>query len=262
MPMNYEIFKRLVEENFFLPFDTWLGIFGAIGVVLSIFFFFWQRKRALPTFSVAGYEWIGEKHTSREGLNVTFRGTPVSRVSTTIFKFWNAGNLSLKSADFSVHDALRIVMPKGIEVFEVSVLKVFPESLEIPLARTQIGKDDLDRAVPLTFDFLKQGEGFKIQVIHDGEPYNQLKIEGRFSGDGGIKNAESLGIGGPFANYSTFGRIQLAFAMFVAGCTGINAIYMSVYSEFHWYYVIGYFFAPYAFLSPGILFTRAIPKAL
>lgn len=257
--MSFATFKQYVETYMFFPLDTWIGI---LSLGASVVFYFWQRKQALPTVEIEGYELIGKRHTSREGLEVTFRGAPVVRVTTTVVRFWNAGNIALKKEDFSAYDPLKIVIPEDVEVFEIKVEKTNPETLLIPLERTQIGRDDTNRSVPLPFDFLKQGEGFKIHVIHDGEPFNGLKVEGRFSGEGRIVRSSTRTIGGATESDSWLSRLAKFFGFLAVGSVGPYSFYLSIYEQFHWYHVFGYLFCAYLFIAPSVLFARAGPKGL
>lgn len=256
--MTFETLKQYVESHFFLPFDTWLGV---IGLVLSVLFYRWQLNHALPTANISGTTWLNLGKTTREGLKVEFHGVPISRLSSTTLTFWNAGKIALRADDYSEFDPLRLTVAEGIDLFQVVVEKTDPKELVLPIETIRIGKDDTDRSIPLAFDFLKPGEGFKLRFTHSGNPFTAIKLNGRFSGQHGLEVWGVRPWSGLFNHPTLAGRLSVGGFMLFAGVVGGYFTYLSFAEGLGWY-SFACLFVIYLFIAPGVIFGRRGPNDL
>jgi hypothetical protein len=176
--------RQVIESRTFVSLDTWLAI---IGLAASGLFYFWSKREAVPTASIQFYYWLKSTNGPHEDLQVTFKGEPVARVGNSVVMFWNAGNHVLSGADFATNSGLRIAVREGIQVFGVKIVKTDPSDLSLSVSKTSVDKADTDRDIGISFDFLRSGEGFKIQLCHDGEAKDCVRLLGRYGGSSTLK---------------------------------------------------------------------------
>jgi hypothetical protein len=247
--------RAAIEVSTTLTLDTWLGI---VGITSSIFFFFWKRG-ALPTAANEFSCWVKNTDAPHEDLQVTFRGVPVNRVSTSALTFWNAGSAVLSGKDFSLNEPLRIEVKQGVQVFGIRVLKTDPVSLSPTFTRSSVLADDKNRSIEIVFDFLKAGEGFKVQLIHDGVTRACVEIKGRYSGSSNLKVQNGSPQRGALSSLNSLFDIGLTGVGFALG---LGCLYKLLTGPFEWPLVLGCLFLIMIFPLVDYSTRRAGPSNL
>lgn len=116
----------------------------------------------------------GAVDTMLGDLEVRFAGRPVPRVTSTTLGLWNDGTFTFRGSDAVASDMLRLECGKNAEVLRATVEAATREVLDIKIK-------SISQSALIDFDFLDPGDGFRVRVIHSGEP-GALKLQGTIRG--------------------------------------------------------------------------------
>lgn len=157
---------------------AWLSLaVGVVGVVLAVVFYLRGRKQVRPVFRVRDLEIVSDDTTRWPGLGVTYRKTPVKRLTLSEITFWNAGTDTLDGDALVVQDLLRVEVPEDVEILDARVAVKTRDVTDFtvePVAGTT-------RSAALRFDFLDPGDGATVLVMHTGGP-GGARVRGTIKG--------------------------------------------------------------------------------
>lgn len=248
-------------------------LFGVIGIVISIVFFLRSRKVKRPTYYSRSMRWFDGKQMPHDELTLLFRGRPISRFTITHIAFWNGGNDTFRALDFAKSSPLRLVIPNGVEVFDIRIIARTTESngtiLDTP---TSIAAATI-KDVPIQFDYFDPNDGFLLQIIHDGGRDQRIEIAGKLPGvskfEEHIETSSSdfvfdnRRLRSVFSHMSSLQRfLLLPLAFFALGSLGPISIYYAYFKEFHWYHILGFFCTLYLAVPFSLWREPIPPKAL
>src|SRR5437899_11444409 len=110
--------KELVNQN-------WVGVFvTTISFIAAIFFYLRSRTNARLAFQQASYSAIGKLSAVSPEVEIYFRGEKVPDVKKSLIAIWNCGNTTIRRDQVVNSDPLRIVVPEGSKILDVTLLKV------------------------------------------------------------------------------------------------------------------------------------------
>lgn len=114
-----------------------------------------------------------------EGLEVRVDGKPVEEVSLTKFIIWNDSDELIDASHLVPSDPLRL------KCQENRILTCTPESSSNKASN--IGLFAMQDEARISFDYLNPGDGFRISVLHTGDPYS-VHLRGSIKGIQALKN--------------------------------------------------------------------------
>jgi hypothetical protein len=148
---------------------------GIAGIVLSavgipITYVYARRARQRPRLAFALDFDVLLNPTDglvSEGLSLSFRDRAINRVSRTYVALWNDRGDTVRGNDIVDTDPLRVQLAPGDTPLETRILLQSREQSKMVLALD-------DEAVRIAFDFLDEGDGALIEVLHEGAAKPEL----------------------------------------------------------------------------------------
>jgi hypothetical protein len=154
----------IVDINLFL---TILGIVLAV-LALPLTYMWGRRSRQRPTLRyVLDYDVLMNTQTdiARDPLRISYGDTVISQVSRTYVAFWNHRGDTVRASDAVEQDPLRVKLPDGDTALQAGIVAYSREQCDI-----RVTLNDNERSVvDFTFDFLDEGDGFILEIIHQGD---------------------------------------------------------------------------------------------
>lgn len=253
--------------------NPWVGfigtVFGVFGVLISIIFYFRTRRFQQPAYYKSSLRWYDGTNIPHNDISLTFRGKEISRFTITHLVFWNAGNQAIRESDFAPASPLRLVLPEEAEIFDIRIIAVTASEIRASLDSPETIEAGAEKAIPVHFDYLDGNDGFCIQVIHDSKSAEGIEFAGKLLGVSKflsstsfsqksfisqiVSDLQRIPSPSPLAKW-----ITIAFACFSLGSVGVWSLYSALFSEFHWYQVLGAFMTIYLFV-PFLLFSEINP---
>jgi hypothetical protein len=148
------------------PFDSWVAIAGlAIAIVgLPFAYLLARRGRRRPTLRYAlDFDRLvaPEDGLMNQGLSLTFRGQAISRVSRTYIALWNDKGDTVNRGDVLATDPLRLCFGDGDIPLQTRVVCSSRDQIDLSV---RLASDE----VTVAFEFLDDGDGGLIEVLHQG----------------------------------------------------------------------------------------------
>lgn len=257
--------------------NPWIGfagtLFGVLGIIASIVFYFRTRKYQQPAYYQSSIRWYDGANVPHKDVQLTFRGRTIPRFTITHLLFWNAGNQFIRESDFAPASQLSLEIPEGVEVFDIRLTAVTANAIRVYLETEEAIEAGERRSIPVHFDYLDGDDGFSVQLIHDAKSSAGFRFSGKLPGVSEFKSTTSysrerglispLGYG-PSLQYNSpmFRFLFTPLLSLGLGGIGIWSIYWAIFREFHWYQVFGWLMVFYLFM-PFIVFLEINPpKAL
>jgi hypothetical protein len=214
--------------------------------------------------------WFHGSEAPHSDLQLTFRCRQVPRFTITQLLFWNAGNQAIRSADFAKASQFRIEFPGTLQLFDAKITAVSARETAVTLGEAIESPEASTRTIPIGFDYFDRGDGFILQLIHDGDSHRGIRFAGKLLG------VASLGRSSPPLNTAPdFESVQREWEMMmpffpwismtfflVLGCIGAWNIYYAVFDQFHWYRLVGALPIFFLVLPIALCVKRRPPKKL
>ena len=148
---------------------------GVLGIGLSYIFYRRGRSTTELRDMLSEVEIIGKTPTEfSDGLEVRYEGQQVSQVTKTTYAIWNAGTTTLHGQDIVKKEPLRLELDGEGRILRADV--------DASTRSVNSGWVTLEeKLVKMGFDYLDAGDGFRITVLHSGQP-NSLRSAGVIKG--------------------------------------------------------------------------------
>ena len=178
-------------------------IFGPIGIVLAIFFFFKSKKVVKPSFQISSVLMLGKEENSLPNeVTVMYGNKNVRRLTKTTLTFWNDGSEVLRGENVVKGDPLRVAIEKGDNILSHSVLKWTTKANAFSIEKSL----DKPYELLLHFDYLNQNDGAVIELLHDSNRDYPLVLGSIKGVPKGIRNL-SIGSQSGIVSVTLLGRI-------------------------------------------------------
>ena len=212
----------LIENNII----TIVGI--SIPTIIAIILYLKSRKVKKPIYFLRTFD-IAKRDKKIPKLKLIYEGHPVETLSITRIAVLNNGNETIDSRDVAKNDPLRIEISKNFKILDADFHYIRNQANDFSLET--IEKQNI---IKINFDYIDEGDGGIIQVIHDGAKSGDVSVGGSVKGAGGIVQRDDKE---GAKEYILF-FIPLAIAAF----TGmITAALISVTLEFYMNYILSDF---------------------
>jgi hypothetical protein len=236
---------------------------GVFGLLLA-----YRWKTEVRPFSTHSYgRWFSAESRPHPELTIQFRGVDVEAVGWTNIRFWNAGNKTIRKADFSRSHPLQICVPEGVTVLDAKVIRTTPKELAVSLETSTLARSEVEQAIAIDFEFLEPSEGFILQVVHDGSSTKGPKLIGRLAGAGNLRSARET----ETLNYLRFSigavgsmwiKIVLVPILLTFGSLGFANLYSLFTTGFDWKSLFSGVSIVYFVFAYSLLFSKVIPRGL
>ncbi|WP_444888838.1 hypothetical protein [Microbulbifer sp. JMSA008] len=164
---------------------------AVLSIGLAIFFHLANKKERepafLPTKGLQIYATRSDVKSSKYKMSqITDEGEKalVGNVYVQELAFWNKGSMAIEEED--ILDPLGFQFPEGHEVIDAFISESTRENIVRPEVQFE------GRNVNFSFDILERDEGFKVQVVFNGEEYEKPIIIGDIKGVDKIVSKEEL----------------------------------------------------------------------
>lgn len=166
-----QIYAQLNYNNFSM-------LIGIAGLILAVFTYFKTREFRQAVYRQKSENIIGGVNPELESrIEIRCDNLVISRVTKTTVWLWNNGNQTIRRADISEADPLRITFPENTQIIEAKIAGM-------SLAANAVGvKAIKGNQVFPSFDFLDSTQGFACEILHNGQP-DKCTIRGTIIGAG------------------------------------------------------------------------------
>lgn len=164
-----------------MPFwdsSAFWGIAGIVGgILVSTFFFIRGKSKKILKYEIRSTVLITKNMLNIPEISITLAGQPVQSVTSSTIKFTNIGNQAITSDDFAKLAPLRISVKNKF----FSMADGFQIVSDNPNTAPVLHETN-EKAVVISFDFLRPKQSFSITFLHDGA----------LSADGHLKTGEMI----------------------------------------------------------------------
>lgn len=207
-------------------FLNFSDIMGLVGVALALFAIHLQIKdKKRPCYAVLSQTIVSDANSILSGLHVIFKGIPQDRVTVSRIIFWNDGRDAIKCEDISKASPIRVAVAPGAEVLSCSLLGSASDTngVHIHVSETEPTPSE-NYEIYVDFEFLNYGDGFVLDIIHNGPFDHQIALEGTIIGANPLRQLRLLGAGDEVIGFRiSFWVIICMVAVMLAGSGFLKA---------------------------------------
>ncbi len=188
-------------------------LLAMLSIAATAYFARKYSEKKLPKFAVLTERKISKSEDTPGNICVSYNGQVVDRVTSTLVWFWNAGRRPIRREDIPSTQPLEIrLVDDGdtLEILDTAVRKVSRKPIGFTIEKCGA------QAVSVLFDFLDEGDGAAIEILHTGSSDTDAHFSGVILGSPrGILKVTGLGISQAFMPLHrmsrTARRLPLAF---------------------------------------------------
>jgi hypothetical protein len=230
-------------------------IFGALGVILAIFFYFKGKKRKTPVYEISDFNIISDNIEKKiSDINITYKHKTIKTLTVSKVVIWNSGNQTIKNSDIPKTNRFRIKSYFDCEIYDFDVISKDDEDCALELVKIKNG-------IEICFNYLEPGSGFIIKVIHSGIDASNLYVAGKVIGGKNLNRIINLnrGKGEKEIKEDKLNR----FLILLMGLTGIFVV-LGAKTDLHWGWNIFILLLSSVFVLTALvqIFETKIPKKL
>lgn len=152
-----------------------LSLISVVSFVFGIYTWITGKRRKEISVSDISYVIIKAGKSQVPKLDVIYDGVSIDNLTVTKFYIWNSGNDVINASDIVESKKLSIHSSNDAYILDAQVLNVVDPSNKMCIVSV-----DPDRVI-IDFDYIDQGEGCLIQLLHAGsaeELHFSCKIKG------------------------------------------------------------------------------------
>lgn len=160
-----------------ISFDVISYMLGALGIAVSIIFYFKGRREKKPIYLYENIPVIGSEHSIfGDEVKISFKDTPIKKLSMCRVTIRNIGGEPIRRHDIPESDPLKIYFDKGTKILSAKIKNFTKNPIKFEIFEVQ------DNSLGFTFDFLDKNDGALIEIIHDGSPSQKPQFKGTIIG--------------------------------------------------------------------------------
>ncbi len=145
---------------------------------MSSYIFYRRSKRDKePQWAIHTINLFKDYSGTVAELEIRYLGEKVRDLSVSKIAFWNHGALTIDSVDIVRADQLRVSIRGKSRILSAKLITSNNPASQ-PVVSTSLEKDKAF----LEFSYLDRGQGFVLQVIHEGTSSNDLELQGVIKG--------------------------------------------------------------------------------
>ena len=141
-----------------------LSIIGAIGVLLTIYFYFRSKPLVKLSYRVKHSILIAEQNSRLPGeIKITYNGFPITELKRTHVTLWNSGRQAIRRSDIVTKSPLRVEIPN----METHILRA--QIIKRVLLENDVHiRDSRDHGFRIDFEYLEPSHGVTIEILYKG----------------------------------------------------------------------------------------------
>lgn len=150
-------------------------VLGAFSILATIYFALKYAERKEPRFYSVNESKIRISEDADEHIQITYKTQRVTRVSSTLIWFWNAGKRPIRREDVPTGQSLLVRLSEpdtDIEILDVAIRKASRDAINFAAAKYDSSNVKLD------FDFLDFNDGAAIEIQHTGSRSTNVTVSG------------------------------------------------------------------------------------
>jgi hypothetical protein len=146
------------------------SLIGIVGIFLAVLMTTWtflkSIKRPAPMATMTKQHLVGGPGQSLPSdINILYNNQPVSNITRTLVRFWNAGSTTLEGSAVATRDPLRFEYDDPTtKVLAANIVRVARDANGVI---ANINPSNTKR-VDFGFDFMDRQEGAMIEIFHTG----------------------------------------------------------------------------------------------
>ena len=154
------------------------GILSLIAIFSALFAIYtWIAGKKKKQFSLVckTNEVIASGKSKIDKLFIQYDGETIENLSITKFYIWNSGNEVINKSDIVNSRPLSIIGSEPVSILDAQIIKANEETNAFSIA------DIKKQRVAFDFDYVDQGDGFVVQILHTGQAIDldlDCKIKG------------------------------------------------------------------------------------
>jgi hypothetical protein len=148
------------------------AVFFIVGLIPAYYFYVKSIRIKEPVYSIRSGNLISDDTSDFPDLVVSYRGQQVKNFTFSTVLFFNRGALTIDRTDIASLNPLRIV-PKDCNILDASVFIYNNPSNGITLTA-----DEERGGFRIDFEYLNQGDGAILTILHDGVSSENLYVIG------------------------------------------------------------------------------------
>ena len=154
------------------------GILSLIAIFSALFAIYtWIAGKKKKQFSLVckTNEVIASGKSKIDKLFIQYDGETIENLSITKFYIWNSGNEVINKSDIVNSRPLSIIGSEPASILDAQIIKANEETNAFSIV------DIKKQRVAFDFDYVDQGDGFVVQILHTGQAIDldlDCKIKG------------------------------------------------------------------------------------
>ncbi len=154
-------------------------LLALFGIILAFVFYIKSRKSKKPFYSLKSVNIIRDFSSVLSDLEIKYQNESVKNLTITKIVFWNGGNETIRNNDIAFANPITISSKGEFKILNADI--IHQSNKDNLLKLTEIKND---QSLHLSFDFLDQGQGGVIQVVHTGKSFKDIVVRGTIKGAG------------------------------------------------------------------------------
>lgn len=151
-------------------------LLAMVGLVLTVVFYYKGKRDKEPCWAIQTVNLFTDYSGIYEGLEIQYKGETVKNLSISKIAFWNGGKLTIHGTDLTNEDPLRIEMVGNGQILDARLIAINNTASQFQMAEKTISQ------VRVSFDYVDEGHGFVMQVIHSGMSSRDFAVKGVIKG--------------------------------------------------------------------------------
>lgn len=152
------------------------ALLAVVGIAVTVWAAIRFRDRKDPRYYYFTATRVTKTLDVPQDIGVTFRGSPVNRVSVTMLWFWNEGRQAIKRDDVAPTQPIVVTLVDGqseeFQILDVAVRAVSRQAIGFVPTRSS------PTSVAIDFAFLDYKDGAAIEIQHTGSPATTAHVSG------------------------------------------------------------------------------------
>ncbi len=148
---------------------------GGLSILVTVVLAVRSAEKKKPICSSVTIQKIAASEKPPHNIQISYKGIPVERVSTSFIWFWNAGRRPILKEDVPGTQPLQIKIPA--DGTNATILDFALRRVSRTCTNIAVTKED-DFTLSLTFDFLDFHDGCVIEIQHTGGGWSDPSMGG------------------------------------------------------------------------------------
>ncbi|MDA3898410.1 MAG: hypothetical protein PF482_19915 [Desulfobacteraceae bacterium] len=138
-------------------------IVAVIGVCLTIYYYRKGRRLKEVSYSIQSNTLMRDLTDEFPKLAISFDDNDITALTITQVAIWNSGTESIREADISKSDPLRIPLPEGSKLLDYNFKKTVNNANQFSIRHCE-----QKHSIIISFEYVDQNDGVIINFIHSG----------------------------------------------------------------------------------------------